>query len=70
MTTIKRELGSSMSFENVVEALKLAFSEVFDIKLVKDELSREEIDLASRLRREKYSTKEWIFDRPSSWKEA
>jgi len=69
VTTVRRELGRSVAFEEVADALKSAFREVLGLELVGGELSREETELASRLRREKYSTKEWLFDRPSSWKE-
>jgi len=70
VTTIRRELGRKVTFKEAAEALKAAFPKALDVKLVEGELSREEMELASRLRREKYSTKEWIFNRPSSWKEA
>jgi lipoate-protein ligase A len=69
VTTIRRELGRSVAFEEVADAVKSAFRKVLGLELVEGELSREETELASRLRREKYSTKEWLFDRPSSWKE-
>jgi len=70
VTTIRRELGRRVTFEETTEALKTSFSKVFDVKLVEAGLNREERELASKLRKEKYNTQEWIFNRPSSWKEA
>lgn len=69
VTTIRRELGRRVSFKEAAEALKIAFPKVFDVKLVEGVLSREEKELASKLRKQKYSTPEWIFSRPSSLKE-
>lgn len=66
VTTIRRELGRKVSFKETAEALKISFPKVFGVQLIESGLSREEKDLASRLRKEKYSTPEWIFNRPSS----
>jgi len=66
VTTIRGELGRKVSFDETTEALKLAFPKVFDVKLVENGLSREEKELALKLRREKYGTPRWIFNRPSS----
>ncbi len=69
VTTIRRELGRKVSFAEASEALKSSFPQVFGVKLVEGGLSSEEKALALKLRREKYSTPEWIFNRPSSLKE-
>ena len=69
VTTIRRELGMKVTFNEVAEALRTSFPKVFDIKLVEGGLSRDESELTSKLKREKYHTQEWIFNRPSSWKE-
>ena len=64
VTTIKRELGH-VDFNEVEEALKKGFAKVFDVKLVKGKLSKEEKELAIKLKKEKYSTADWIFKRPN-----
>jgi len=69
VTTIRRELGRNVSFKEVSEALKAAFPQVFDVKLVEGGLSSEEKELALKLKKEKYSMPWWIFNRPSSLKE-
>jgi lipoate-protein ligase A len=66
VTTIKRELGRNVGFDEVKEALSKTFPEVFCVKLVEGKLSREEEALATKLREEKYSTSEWIFKRPTA----
>ena len=68
MTTIRRELGRRVTFPEVSEVLKNSFPKVFGIKLVEASLSSEEMNLASKLRKEKYGMPEWVFNRPSSWK--
>lgn len=67
VTTIRRELGKRVTFKDAAEALKASFSKVFDVKLIEGDLNREETELVSKLRKEKYSTYEWTFNRPSSW---
>ena len=70
VTTIRRELGRRVSFNETIEALKSTFPKVFDVKLVEGGLSHEEKELALKLSREKYGTPGWIFNRPSSPVEA
>ncbi|MFH0749098.1 MAG: biotin/lipoate A/B protein ligase family protein [Candidatus Bathyarchaeota archaeon] len=69
VTTIRREIGKRISFNDVAEALKKSFPKVLDMTLVETGLSKEEKDLASKLKQEKYCTQEWIYHRPSSWNE-
>jgi len=66
VTTIERELGKALEFEEVAEALKLGFSEAFGCELSDGRLSREELQLALNLRDSKYSTAEWNFGRLTS----
>ncbi len=68
VTTIRRELGRRVTFPEAVTALKMAYQKVFGVELVESGLSVEEKELASKLRAEKYSTSEWIYHRPSSWR--
>ncbi len=69
VTTIRRELGRRVTFKDAEESLKKSFSKVFDVKLVDGSLSREERALAEKLREEKYSTRQWISNRPSSFEQ-
>ncbi len=66
VTTIRRELGREVGFDEVTDALRESFAKVFDVKLVQGKLSPEERALAEKLRKEKYSTREWIFKRPTT----
>ncbi len=65
VTTIRRELGESVTFEEVADALKAAFSKVFNVETIPGNLTTEEEALAKRLRQEKYSTQTWLYDRPN-----
>jgi lipoyltransferase/lipoate-protein ligase len=64
VTTIRRETGQKIGFEEVTQALKESFPKVLGVQTHEGGLSEEEKTLAERLREEKYSTREWIFDRP------
>jgi lipoate-protein ligase A len=68
VTTIRRELGRQVTFREVAGALKTAYQKVLDAHFVEDGLSFKEKELAIKLRKEKYSTTEWIYSRPSSSK--
>ncbi|MFP4423949.1 MAG: biotin/lipoate A/B protein ligase family protein [Candidatus Woesearchaeota archaeon] len=48
------------TFEGLRDALIKGFEEEFGITLEEDELTPEELSLADKLYREKYSTKEWM----------
>ena len=64
VTTIRRETGRRMGFEDVARALKASFPKILGVDTYDGGLSDEEKALAEKLEKEKYSTKEWIFDRP------
>ena len=64
VTTIKRESGKNVTFKDMVDALIESFPKVFNINLVESGLSQEETDLAFKLKKEKYCTREWTFNRP------
>jgi len=66
VTTIRRELGSEAGFEKVAEALKRGFSKTLDIELVEGRLNEEERKLRNQLREQKYATRRWTFERPTS----
>jgi lipoate-protein ligase A len=64
VTTIRRELGRSVSFAEASDSLKTAFPQILGIELFEASLSAEERVLASKLMKEKYQTWEWIGKRP------
>ncbi len=63
VTSINRTLGREVSFEELKEALIRGFEESFKIRLVLGETLNFEKRLASKLKVEKYATKEWNFKR-------
>ncbi|MEM2225940.1 MAG: biotin/lipoate A/B protein ligase family protein [Candidatus Bathyarchaeia archaeon] len=62
VTTIERELGRAVGFEEVSDALRRGFEEALGIELEEGDLSEEERSLAMELRG-KYSSREWIYMR-------
>jgi lipoate-protein ligase A len=64
VTTIRRELRREVSFQDVTDALIESFTRVLDVESYPGTLSEEELNLAARLREEKYGTREWIVHRP------
>ncbi|MEM2093776.1 MAG: biotin/lipoate A/B protein ligase family protein [Candidatus Bathyarchaeia archaeon] len=64
VTTIRRELGRSVTFEEVAGSLKVAFSKVLGIETFPGNLTAEEKELAQLLKKEKYSTRTWLYERP------
>ena len=61
ITSIKNELGHAVSPEAVADSLARGFMAVLKIQLQPSKLTSYEMELASRLSREKYPTKEWVF---------
>ncbi|MBS7643822.1 lipoate--protein ligase family protein [Candidatus Bathyarchaeota archaeon] len=64
VTTINREMGRRVTFEEVANALKIGFEEALEIELLKNALTEEEMVLATRLQTEKYQSRDWTFSRP------
>jgi lipoate-protein ligase A len=62
ITSVKQELGSSISMTEAYEALVKGFGKALGIVLKKGELTSYEQKLAEKLCKEKYSTDEWNFD--------
>jgi lipoate-protein ligase A len=62
VTSIERELGRGVGFEEVFEALRRGFEEALGIALEGGSLSEEERSLAMELRG-KYSSREWTYMR-------
>lgn len=63
VTNLKKLLRSSVSFEEVFQALKMGFEETLGITLDKGKLTSEEQKLALKLKEEKYLKKSWNFKR-------
>ncbi len=63
VTSLEQELGRSVAVDEVIAALEKGFTAVLGISLERGKLTRFESELAKRLAREKYATKEWSFMR-------
>jgi lipoate-protein ligase A len=61
ITSLQDELGKSILQDEMCEALIEGFQRALDIKLVTGELTGHERAFAERLRRQKYSSDDWIF---------
>jgi lipoate-protein ligase A len=62
VTTIRRELGREVSFEEVRAAMEDGFGKALGVTLLPGELSEYERELVEKFR-EKYASREWIFRR-------
>lgn len=58
--TSLKNLGIEISAQEMEKILINSFEEKFNIKLIESELSRDEIKLATKLFKEKYSSQRWI----------
>jgi lipoate-protein ligase A len=58
-----REYAPDISVNNLTAALKEAFEESLKVKLITDNPTQFELDLAKKLEKEKYSSVEWNFKR-------
>lgn len=61
ITSIQNELGHQVMPETVANALAQGFSAILKIQLESGELTPFEVELANKLYKEKYATKEWNF---------
>ena len=66
ITSVKKELGRNISVEEAEEALVKGFQKALSVRLVGDELTLYERELAEKLWKEKYATDEWNFHGKSS----
>ena len=62
VTTMERELGRRPSFEDVQKAMVKGFENALGIELVNGELTRNELELAEKLK-PKYASNEWLRKR-------
>ncbi|MFZ0965379.1 MAG: biotin/lipoate A/B protein ligase family protein [Candidatus Bathyarchaeia archaeon] len=61
ITSTKKELGKTVSVEEVNNALSEGFKKALNIQLLEGELTPYENEIASKLYKEKYTTDEWNF---------
>lgn len=59
VTSLNDELEKEIEFEDLVPALKKGFEEIFNIRLIPDELTRKENVLAQEMAVTKFDTREW-----------
>jgi lipoate-protein ligase A len=60
-TSLELALGHSAPFEEVARHLAAGFTQALNLRLIPGQLSEYELALAEKLRREKYTTREWNF---------
>jgi lipoate-protein ligase A len=60
-TSLELALGHSVPFEEVARHLAAGFAQALNLRLIPGQLSQHELALAEKLRREKYTTREWNF---------
>lgn len=65
ITSIRKELGRNISTIEVYQALIKGFQNALNITLEDSELTSYERELAEKLHKEKYATKEWNFQSKS-----
>lgn len=63
VTSINKFLKRDVGFEELKRALIKGFEETFKIRLVPEEVTKFEMKLAEKLKKEKYSTREWNLKR-------
>ena len=61
ITSIKKELGKTVSVEEVNNALSEGFKKALNIQLLEGKLTPYENEIAKKLYKEKYTTDEWNF---------
>ncbi len=61
LTSVKRELGSDVTMEEVYQALIAGFEKALQIHLVKRDLSSYEQTISKKLLTEKFVTEDWNF---------
>jgi len=59
VTTVMRELGRKLGFDEVMVAMSEGFADALGMELVEGELTRKELELAALLK-PKYASEEWL----------
>ena len=57
-----KKIRNKITYEDVAKAMENGFKENFKAKLIKDGLTKEELRLAKKLERNKYSIDRWNFE--------
>ena len=60
-TSLELALGYTVPFEEVARHLAAGFAQALNLRLMPGQLSEHELALAEKLRREKYTAREWNF---------
>ena len=60
-TSLELALGYSVPFDEVARHLAAGFAQALNLRLIPGQLSQRELALAEKLRREKYTAREWNF---------
>ncbi len=63
ISSLSDELGRKITFKMVKKSFKKGMEEIFQEKFVETSLRKDEISLAEKLYKEKYSKKQWNFKR-------
>lgn len=61
MTTVRKETGRDVSVEQVMDAIKESFEDVFNIRFKEDQPDHWEQETISGLIKDRYTQKSWIF---------
>ena len=60
-TSLELAMGHSVLFEEVARHLAAGFAQALNLRLIPGQLSERELALVEKLRREKYTAREWNF---------
>jgi lipoate-protein ligase A len=63
VTTVRRALGKSVSFERMEDCMRLGFERALNMKLREQDLTSTELRFSSELQLKKYQTRDWNFKR-------
>ncbi|MBI2651033.1 lipoate--protein ligase family protein [Candidatus Woesearchaeota archaeon] len=62
ITSLKNETGRNIGYKELGNTLKQGFKETFNFDILEGNLTDKEIGLAEKLKKEKYSRREWNFE--------
>ena len=63
VTSINKETGQSVNYNDMAIALRTGFEEQFNVKFKQEQLTDEELELAEFIKKEKFGTLEWNHKR-------
>ena len=63
VSSLELELGTAPSFREIREALKAGFEETFEIDLVQEKITPEELKEAEEIANNVFQNEEWLFKR-------